>query len=161
MNIFLLGSLILGMYCFAEDSHCLFQDLALVEEINCNIQDELPFFYNSSFVVGYLNMPSARFPKSGDLAFGISSTPPYWIFGANFAVFSRIELSANYRVFRGVEETNFGREGFGDDADRIGNVKFGIMVPEDGLPTLPSFAYGLDDFIGTKRFSSQYFVATQ
>lgn len=106
-------------------------------------------------------MPSARFPKSGDFAFGASSVSPYWVFGANFAVFNRIELSANYRVYCGIEEKNFGHEGFGDDADRIGNVKFGLLVPEDGFPFLPSIAYGLDDFVGTKRFSSQYFVLTK
>ncbi len=145
----------------AEDGRCLFRDLVLVEEIDRDLHDELPFYYNFSFVGGYFNMPSARFPKSGDIAFGASSVPPYSVFGANFAVFHRIELSANYRVFRGVEESNFGREGFGDDADRIGNVKFGILMPEDGFPHFPSIAYGLDDFIGTKRFSSQYFVATK
>lgn len=139
----------------------LLRDLALVEEIDCELNDELPFFYNYSFMGGYFNMPSARFPKSGDIAFGVSSVPPYWVFGVNFTPFSRIELSGNYRVFRGVEESNFGREGFGDDADRIGNVKFGLLVPEDGYPFLPSIAYGLDDFIGTKRFNSQYIVATK
>lgn len=153
--------LLLPSLCMSEDCQCLFRDLALVEEINCKLNDELPFFYNFSLMGGYFNMPSARFPKAGMLAFGASSVPPYWIYGANFAVFNRIELSANYRVFRGVEEANFGREGFGDDADRIGNVKFGLLVPEDGFPFLPSIAYGLDDFIGTKRFSSQYFVLTK
>jgi len=157
---FFLG-LLFSTALLASDCSCLFRDLALVEEINREINDELPFFYNASFVGGYFNMPSARFPKSGDIAFGVSSVPPYWVFGANFAVFSRIELSANYRVFRGIEESNFGHEGFGDDADRIGNVKFGLLVPEDGFPMMPSIAYGLDDMVGTKRFSSQYFVATK
>lgn len=147
--------------CHLEDFGSLFGDLALVEKINQEIDDQLPFFYNYSLVGGYFNMPSARFPQSGSLAFGASSVPPYWVFGANFAVFNRIEVSANYRVFRGVEESNFGREGFGDDADRIGNVKFGILVPEDNYTFLPSIAFGLDDFVGTKRFSSQYFVATK
>ncbi|NGX37524.1 MAG: hypothetical protein K1000chlam2_00680 [Chlamydiae bacterium] len=161
MKIFFIILIFFISRCSADDSGCLFRDLALAYEIDHEIHDELPFFYNSSFVVGYFTMPSARFPKSGDINFGVASVPPYWVFGANFAVFSRIELSANYRVFRGVEEENFGREGFGDDADRIGNVKFGILMPEDGFPFIPSIAFGLDDVVGTKRFSSQYFVATK
>lgn len=145
----------------SEDCSSLFRDLALVEKIDRDLQDRLPLFYNYSFLGGYFTMPSARLPKSGDLAFGVAAPSPYWVFGANFALFSRVELSANYRVFRGMEELNFGYKGFGDDADRIGNVKFGIIVPEDGLPMLPSLAFGLDDVIGTKRFSSQYVVATK
>lgn len=160
---FVVFPLLIGRFLSAStnDCSCLFRDLQLVEEIDCEIQDELPFFYNYSFMGGYFTMPSARFPKSGDLAFGAASVPPYTIFGANFAVFSRVELSANYRVFRGIKESNFGREGFGDDADRVGNVKLGLLVPEDNFPILPSLAFGLDDVIGTKRFSSYYFVATK
>lgn len=160
MKIFL-GSFLLLASLGADDCCSLFRDLALVEEIDQKLSDELPLLYNASFVGGYFNMPSARMPHSGDLAFGGSWIPPYYLFGANFAVFSRIELSANYRVFRGVEESNFGREGFGDDADRIGNVKFGILQPQDQIGPFPSIAFGIDDFIGTKRFSSRYVVATK
>lgn len=161
MKKILMLAIILISPGFAQDCCSLFHDLALVEQIDQEISDELPFFYNYSFLVGYFTMPSARFPKTGDLAFGAASVSPYWVFGANFAVFNRIELSANYRVFCGMEEQNFGRKGFGDDADRIGNVKFGLLVPEDGYPMLPNIAFGLDDFIGTKRFSSRYVVATK
>jgi len=139
----------------------LFCDLALVDEINQEINDELPYLYNSSLMVGYFNMPSARFPHCGDLAFGASSVSPYYIFGANFAPFSRIELAGNYRIYCGIEEPNFGSEGYGDDADRIGNVKFALLAKEDQIPYFPLIAFGLDDFVGTKRFSSQYFVATK
>lgn len=150
-----------GLFAGGQSCEQLFCDLALVEAINQKVNDQLPYYYNYAFMVGYFNMPSARFPREGELAFGAASVPPYYIFGANFAPFSRLELAANYRVYRGVEEGNFGKEGFGDDADRIGNVKLGILVPEDGVPYFPSIAVGLDDFIGTKRFSSQYVVATK
>ena len=147
-------------YCDCPPS-CVFRDLALVELIDREIHDELPLFYNFSFIGGYFNMPSARMPSSGGLCLGAASIPPYMVYGANFAVFNRIELSANYRVFRGIDEKNFGKEGFGDDADRIGNVKFGILIPQDDFPLLPSIAFGVDDVIGTKRFGSHYFVATE
>ena len=161
MKLLFVAPTVFSLLLAADECDCLFRDLALVEEIDRTLSDALPFFYNSSVVVGYFNTPSARFPIYGDIALGVSSVPPYYVFGANFAPFSRIELSANYRVFRGIEESNFGREGFGDDADRIGNVKFGLLVPEDGLAYLPSVAFGLDDFVGTKRFSSHYLVATK
>lgn len=156
-------SLLIALCFWAEASEmdCLFRDLELVHQINCEIHDELPFFYNASLVGGYFVTPSARMPKGGDLALGVASVSPYTVYGANFAPFSRIELSANYRVFNGILEGNFGKEGFGDDADRVGNVKFGILAKEDQIPYWPMIAFGLDDVVGTKRFSSQYFVATK
>lgn len=137
------------------------RDLELVAEIDREVGDKLPFFYNYSMVGGYFNMPSARLPEVGQLAAGAATVPPYYVFGANFALYSRLELSANYRVFRGVLEKNFGHEGFGDDADRIANVKIGVLCQEDGLDELPELAIGFDDFIGTKRFHSAYIVATK
>lgn len=163
-NSIILFLIFISGVLWSENTHFddqLFTDLAIVEEVNQELNNDLPFFYNNSFIGGYFQMPSARFPQSGKIAFGGSSVPPYGIFGVNFGVFDRIELSANYRVFHGSLEKNFGKDGFGDDADRIGNAKFGILVPSDNFPLLPSIAFGLDDFIGTKRFSSQYFVATK
>lgn len=139
----------------------LFQDLTLVKEIDQRINDELPFFYNSAFLVGYFNMPSARVAKMGMFSIGAASIPPYQLYGANMQPMDRIEVSANYRVFKGCVEKNFGHEGFGDDAERIANVKFAILTQTDGFKGLPSIAFGLDDFIGTKRFNSKYVVATK
>ena len=70
-------------------------------------------------------------------------------------------MSANYRVLKGITEANFGHEGFGDDADRVGNIKLGILTPQDGFPNAPSISLGADDFIGTSRFNSQYGVVTK
>lgn len=139
----------------------IFHDLCLVREIDEEVGDELPFFYNYSCVGGYYTMPSARLSHAGDFAFSAATLPPYWVFGANIGVYDRIELSANYRIFRGCEEPGFGKKGFGDDAERIGNVKFGILCPDDNIPYFPYLAFGLDDVIGTKRFSANYLVATK
>ncbi|HSX12725.1 MAG TPA: YjbH domain-containing protein, partial [Rhabdochlamydiaceae bacterium] len=145
---------------FSTPCRTLFEDLELVEQINQKINDRLPLYYNYSFIGGYFNMPSARMAPEGYFGTGASSVPPYTVIGANFMVFDRIELSANYRIFRGKLDPIFGASGFGDEADRIGNVKFGIIAEADNLPYLPLISYGLDDFIGTSRFSSQYLVAT-
>lgn len=139
----------------------LFRDLQLVDKINKEVNDQLPFFYNYSLIGGYFNMPSGRMPKAGMIGVGGSYVPPYTVYGVNFQVLDRIELSANYRIYNGVLEGNFGHEGFGDDAERIGNIKVGILTPQDGFPILPTIAFGADDFIGTKRFNSQYVVMTK
>lgn len=139
----------------------LFDDLALVEVINKEINDRLPFFYNQSMMGGYFTMPSARMAPSGMLAAGAATAPPYNVYGVNFQIFERLELSANYRVFKGVVEGNFGNEGFGDDADRIGNIKIGILTPQDGISFMPSISVGAEDFMGSKRFNAQYIVLTK
>lgn len=139
----------------------LFRDLEIVKEVDREINDELPLFYNSSMLGGYFNMPSARMPKSGEIAAGVAIVNPYNIYGVNFQMFDRLELSLNYRVYKGVVEKNFGHEGFGDDAERIGNVKVGLLTPKDGFPFLPQISVGVEDFIGTKRFNSKYIIATR
>lgn len=149
------------LYHFEMQEDPIFRDLELVKNIDESLKDELPFFYNFSMMGGYFSMPSARMAKTGTLAAGYSYVPPYQIYGVNFQVFDRIELSANYRIYDGIVEANFGHEGFGDDAERIGNVKLGILMPQDGYDRMPMIAIGLEDFLGTKRFNSQYVVVTK
>lgn len=152
---------LLLIFARAECGCDLFADLELIKAIDAALSDELPFFFNDSMVGGYFVMPSARMPKMGSIAAGFASAPPYQIYGVNFQVFDRLELSANYRIYKGVTESSFGKEGFGDDAERIGNVKLGLLVPVDGYSMLPSIAIGLEDFLGTKRFNAQYITITQ
>lgn len=147
--------------CFYLDANSLFEDLEIVRRVDEEINDKLPFFYNESLVGGYLNMPSARMNETGMIALGGGRVPPYNIYGVNFQPFARIELAANYRVFKGIKEPNFGHEGFGDDADRIGNIKLALLLPDDGYDHLPSISIGADDFMGSKRFNAQYIVTTK
>ncbi len=145
----------------SEEGMPLFRDLEMIKQIDRKINDELPFFYNYSMVGGYFNMPSARMGKTGVIGIGAAIVKPYDIYGVNFQMFDRLEFSLNYRVYKGVEEPNFGHEGFGDDAERIGNVKIGLLTPKDGFPFIPQISIGAEDFIGTKRFNSKYVVATK
>ena len=162
VNLYLFLSFIaFSLPLWADDADALFRDLELVKKIDDRLEDELPFYYNYSMVGGYFSMPSARMPASGMVAGGAALAKPYDIYGVNFAAFDRLELSLNYRVYTGVIEKNFGSEGFGDDAERIGNVKLGILTRQDGFPRLPEISIGVDDFIGTKRFNSEYVVATK
>lgn len=144
-----------------DPMECMMQDLKTAEEIDAECKDQLPFFYDFSMIGGYFNMPSARMPPMGTFGFGSARPPPYNIYGVSFQPFDRIEMSVNYRVYKGITEANFGHNGFGDDADRVGNIKLGILTPEDGFPNAPTIAIGADDFIGTSRFNSQYGVVTK
>lgn len=146
---------------YAEEGSNLFRDLALVSEIDKQLNDDLPFFYNFSLMGGYWNMPSARMAKEGEIGIGAARVHPYNIYGLNFQLFEHVELSANYRVYTGILEPTFGSEGFGDDAERTGNIKLSFNLPKDGFASLPVFAIGLEDFIGTKRFNADYILMTK
>lgn len=144
-----------------ESAYQLMEDLKQIEKIEKKLTDTLPLFYNFSMMGGYLNMPSARMAKEGTVAFGGGTATPYNVYGLNLQVLDRIELSANYRVYSGIEEPGFGSLGFGDDADRTGNIKIGVLTPSEDLPLFPLISFGAEDFIGTKRFNAQYIVATK
>lgn len=144
-----------------EEGPSLFSDLALVQEIDKEINDRLPFFYNASMMGGYFNTPSARMEKAGMLGIGAASVPPYAVYGVNFQMFDHLELSGNYRVYNDLLDTAMGAEGFGNVAERIGNIKVGLLIPGDTYGNLPSFAVGAEDFFGTKGFNAQYAVLTQ
>jgi len=151
--------LLLPLSLLSNENH-LFYDLCLVESINKKINDQLPFVYNYSLLGGYFNMPSARMQRAGTFMVGGGTVPPYNIYGINIQPFDHLELSGNYRVFKSLLDPVFGSEGFGNYANRIGNVKFGLL-PEDGLPNF-WIAAGADDFIGSgNQFDSQYVVATR
>ncbi|MCI5051685.1 MAG: YjbH domain-containing protein [Simkaniaceae bacterium] len=150
----------LPLILFAHDAEQLMRDLNLLDEINEEIHADLPFIYSNILMGGYVNMPSARMQKSGNVALGLSYTPPYIIYGLNFQAFNEVELSGNYRVFRDRKEVNFGHMGFGDDADRTANVKFSVDYPFE-FQWLPKVAVGFEDFFGSQRFYSAYIVATQ
>jgi hypothetical protein len=153
---------ILILPLFADtDLAQLFQDLEKVRSIDKQIQETAPFIYNYSLIGGYFEMPSARVNNTGTAAIGGASVAPYNVWAVNFQMFSHIEFSGNYRVFRGVPEANFGHLGYGNDLDRTANVKFVLYKEGTGLQGLPSFALGFNDFYGSRRFNSFYINATK
>lgn len=148
-------------FCEEDNTEALLRDLRQVALINQQLENSPPLFYNFSVLGGYYNMPSARMNKEGMVAFGASYAAPYTIYGLNVQPLDRIELSANYLIYNGVTEPGFGSEGFGDDAERMGNIKIGILTPKEDIPFFPLISVGAQDFIGTKRFNAQYVVATK
>jgi len=139
----------------------LFDDLGHVKAINHELKRSLPYLYNYDLVGGYFTMPSARGAESGEVSVGGAYVPPYNIWGLGVQMFNHLELSGNYRVYHGILESNFGDRGFGSDADRTANLKAILYREGDGFRYLPSFAIGLNDFYGSRRFYSFYAAMTK
>ncbi|MBI5346163.1 MAG: YjbH domain-containing protein, partial [Chlamydiae bacterium] len=159
--ILIISLLSSGFTLESQDSSRLFYDLERLEKVDKKLNDRLPLIYNYNLQGGYFEMPSARMGYSGNTVGGYSYVPPYSIYTVAFQYFDHLELSGNYWVFNHQLEGTFGKKGFGNDADRVANAKISFLRKEDGLPYLPEFAIGFNDFIGSQRFHSQYIVATK
>lgn len=139
----------------------LMDDLLIVDYWNRQINDRLPVTYNHLLQGGYFNMPSARMGEDGEIGFGYSNVPPYVNYNLRCQIAPQLEISGNYRIFKGVDDPILTPLGFGDLSDKGANVKFAIFLPEDSEYTLPGLAVGYEDFIGTQNFRARYIVLTQ
>ncbi len=139
----------------------LSRDLMIVEWVNQHNSDHVPVYYNHLLQGGYLNMPSSRMGKQGEVGVGVSFVPPYHNYNLRFQLLSHVELSGNYRVFEGIEDPNLSKHGFGDFSDKGANIKVACWFPEDSGYLIPGLAFGWEDFIGTKAFEARYAVLTQ
>lgn len=106
-------------------------------------------------------MPSARMGSLGELGAGVSSVPPYRSANLRLQILSHLEITGNYRLFRGISDPILSPFGYGDLSERGLNVKCSLINPEESHYTLPGIAIGFDDIAGTKSFRGQYIVATQ
>lgn len=145
---------------FAEESD-LMRDLLVVDSINRSMNDTFPVTYNHLLQGGYLNMPSSRIGEAGELGIGYSYVSPYRNYNFRAQLFSNLELTANYRIFSGVEDPVLSKFGFGEFADKGMNLKWAVVHPEDSDYQLPGLAIGVDDLIGTRQFRAGYAVLTQ
>jgi hypothetical protein len=139
----------------------LFRDLLIVDYWNQRLNERLPVTFNHLLQGGYFNMPSARMGNEGELGFGYASVPPYRNYNFRCQLIDRLEVSGNYRIFKGVDDPVLTKFGYGDFAEKGANLKLALLHPEDSGYRLPGIAIGLEDFIGTKGFHSQYIVLTQ
>lgn len=139
----------------------LFKDLATVALIDKQINDKLPLVVNYNLQGGYFTMPSARTFEAGTFGFGFAYVPPYHIWSLGFQFFDHVETTGNYWIYDKWLDPSLGSLGFGDYAERAANVKFILLRKEDGIPFLPDFAIGWNDFMGSCRFSSFYVAATK
>jgi len=145
----------------AEDQGDLLNDLMIVEYWNRVQNDRLPVTFNHLLLGGYINMPSARMGADGEIGLGYSYVPPYINYNLRLQLSSRLEISGNYRIFKGVKDPILSSMGFGDLSDKGANVKVALFLPEDSEYHLPGISFGYEDFIGTQNFKAQYVVLTQ
>lgn len=139
----------------------LMDDLMVVDYWNRRLAERMPVHYNNLLQGGYINMPSARMGDEGELAFGYSWVPPYHNWNGRCQLLNNLEITANYRVFRGIKDPVLSQYGFGDFSDKGANLKFALFKPEDSDYRIPGLAIGVDDFIGTCAFNAFYVVATK
>ncbi len=139
----------------------LMRDLEIVNYWNCYNRDYLPVTYNHLLHGGYINMPSARMGKEGELGFGYSDVKPYRIWSGRCQLTDRLEVSGNYRIFTGIDDPILSPHGFGDLSDKGADIKFALFHPEDSDYRLPGVAIGFEDFMGTRSFRSRYIVLTK
>ncbi len=135
----------------------IFNDFEKVSNIKTKEKDNLPIFLNYNLQSGYFITPSAKMFNAGMLSLGFSYLSPYSIISGFLQYYDWLSFSGNYWIFNDQEEKNFGYKGFGNDADRVANVKI-LCLPS--IKGLPSLAIGINDFIGSKRFNSKYIVST-
>lgn len=164
-KIFLL-SILFPLFIFSREdgadlAESLCRDMQVVNYWNNRLNDKLPVTYNHLLQGGYVNMPSARMGEEGEIAFGYSSVPPYRNYNFRCQLIDRLEVTGNYRIFRGVDDPILTPLGFGDLSDKGVNVKFSLFSPEDSNYSIPGLAIGLDDFLGTRSFRARYVVLTQ
>lgn len=147
--------------CNRSSQEDLVNDLITVEKINQRLAERMPVLYNHLLQGGYWSMPSARMGQPGEISLGYASVPPYRLWNLRCQLLEHLELSGNYRIFRGIDDPILTPCGFGDFADKGANLKLSLLHPEDSDYSLPGFAIGLEDFIGTRAFKSGYIVFTQ
>ena len=151
----------MALFCQTDPYNDLVNDLLVVDCINQRLNDRLPVTFNNFLHGGYINMPSARMGAEGSIGVGYTYLPPYRNINARCQLFERVELSGNYRVFKGVDDPMLSVDGFGNLSDKGVNVKLSLIHPEESNYVFPGIAFGWEDILGTQAFASKYVVITQ
>lgn len=145
----------------AADSQAnLMNDLLIVDYWNRRLSDRLPVAYNHLLQGGYFAMPSARMGPDGEIGIGYSHTPPYRNYNLRCQILPCLEVTGNYRIFKGIDDPVLTPLGFGDFSDKGANFKLALFRPEDSEYKLPGLAIGYEDFMGTRAFHARYIVFT-
>lgn len=139
----------------------LLRDLLVVDYWNKRLNEKLPVTYNHLLQGGYWNMPSARMGQEGEVGVGYVEAHPYRLWNLRCQMTDRIEVSGNYRVFKGIADPVLSEHGFGDFSDKGANFKIALFHAEDSYYQLPGLAIGFEDVMGTRAFKARYLVLTQ
>lgn len=125
------------------------------------LNERFPVTFNHLLSTGYFATHSARMTQDGEFGIGVADAPPYLNWNGRIQPFPFLEFTLNYRVFRGCEDASIGKYGFGDYADRGANFKAALVRAEQSYYQMPGLAFGIDDFMGSKKFTTYYIVGTQ
>lgn len=158
---FLFSSLFADICDNRSSFNALIYDLEIARYFDAKLEESLPANYNHLLSTGCFTTPSARMTKEGEISFGLAEVPPYLHWNFRIEPLSHLELSANYRIFHGVEDAGLSPHGFGDFAERGANFKWALVTPEDSDNTFPGIAVGIEDFMGTRAFTNYFVVGTQ
>lgn len=102
-------------------------------------------------------MPTARIEEDGVLRLGYSRTDPYSTLWSSISFFPRLELSGRYTVIDGVQQVEDQPE-FGDYDDKAFDAKLLLFRESQHLPEV---SLGVQDFIGTRLFPSEYVAVSK
>lgn len=161
-RILLIFFLFSSFFLVADESiEELLRALEIAAYWDCKMNARFPTTFNHILSAGYFTTHSARMREEGEFGVGVAHVPPYLNWNARIQPFPFLEFSANYRIFRGCEDATLSKYGFGDYADRGANFKVAIVTPEQSFYQLPGLAFGIDDFMGSKKFTTYFIVGTK
>ncbi|MDA5095377.1 YjbH domain-containing protein [Aliiroseovarius sp. KMU-50] len=109
--------------------------------------------YNISGLPGLVDLPTAEVAPDGEFVLSFGSFGPHARGAMTFQATPRITASFRYTKMR-----DFGGGGAYDYFDRSFDVRFRLLNESKYLPAV---SVGLNDFIGTGVYSSEYVVATK
>lgn len=136
-------------------------NLEMASLLDKKLHNRFPTTFNHLFSTGYFTTPSARMSCEGEVGLGYAYVPPYTHWNGRLQLFRCLEISANYRIFNDVKDTTLSPHGFGDYADRCANIKWAIITPEASYYDLPGLAIGVEDFMGSKKFTNYFATLTK
>ncbi|MEZ5315236.1 MAG: YjbH domain-containing protein [Chlamydiales bacterium] len=163
MRRILLCFLLLSSFILIADQslHELLQALEIVANCDRKLETRFPMTFNYLLSTGYFMTHSARMTREGEIGIGSAYSPLYLNFNGRIQPFFFLEFTANYRIFLQYPDPTIGKYGFGNYADRGANFKVAILHPEQSFYRLPGIAFGIDDFMGSKKFTNYFVVGTQ
>ncbi len=136
--------------------------------------EDLPHSVSDYGQIGLISTPSARMAPDGEIDFGVSYINPYRRYFVMWQLlpaaqltfrYSEVRLSNDFAATGGrlVTDEDFFRGIFGgsktsSNLDRGFDLRIRLLKESRRIP---EFSLGIQDFIGTGQFASEYLVATK
>ena len=105
---------------------------------------------------GLMEIPNARVIEDGVIRFGAAQALPYRWYTGGMGILPGLEFSGRLTEIRNIPVLSM--PGYGIYKDKAFDVKYQIL-PES--KELPAIAVGINDFIGTRLFASEYLALSR